>query len=276
MVTSQKFVFYNNNLQVNSLKETIDIELAVYEVIKVVGGIPLFCEDHIERLNNSMKMSHIEDFIISKTDFLFQINAICKANNQYFGNVELRVSKLKDNKTNSFLGFISHKYPEPISYIEGVLTSLLIAERVLPNAKVKGSETRSKADSHLINTNIYEVLLVNNEGFITEGSRSNVFFIHGNLVYTAPKEFILPGITRKYAIKALEKLNIPLVEKLIDATQLNTIDAAFLCGTSPGILPIKQISNIAFDVQNKILRDCMLEFNSIVQDYLSKTVSIPH
>jgi len=267
---SEKYFLFNSKLLEISVSEIAKGEVAVYEVIKIVSGIPLFYEDHIKRLNNSMKMAHIEGYIISNSEFIAQINTICKANNQYFGNIELFVTKLTDNKINSYIGFIPSKYPEPISYINGVLSSLLIAERITPNAKIKGSQTRLKANNQINNSHVYEVILVNNEGFITEGSRSNVFFIKDNIVYSAPQEYILPGITRKYAINALQTLNIQHVEKLVGVKELASMDAAFLCGTSPGILPIKQIDELVFDVQNKIMRNCMLEFNAIVQAYLTK------
>ena len=44
---------------------------------------------------------------------------------------------------------------------------------------------------------LYEVLLVDRNGRITEGSRSNVFFVKGNKFYTGPSAMVLVGITRK-------------------------------------------------------------------------------
>lgn len=267
---SDSHIFLNNKLCEKAHFQTPVESLAVYEVLKVVSGIPLFYEDHIKRLNNSIKLAHIEYFIISESLFIDQIKTLCKANNAYFGNVELRVSKLADNSIQSFIGFIPSSYPQPVSYIEGVKLALFKAERENPNAKVKNTQTRISANKLIADKNVFEVLLVNDEDFITEGSRSNVFFIQGNTVYSAPLEYILPGITRKYAIKALEKINVSMAEKLVNKNELHTLDAAFLCGTSLGILPIKQIDNWVFDLQNKWLRGAMFEYNVIVQAYLSE------
>ena len=262
-------IFINNKLYLKDGFQMPDESVAVYEVLKVVGGIPLFYEDHIKRLNNSVKIAHIENFIFSELSFIEQIKILCKANNTYFGNVEFRISKLADNTIQSFIGFIPSYYPQPVNYLEGVKLSLFAAERENPNAKVKNTKTRLNANKFINDNQVFEVLLVNDEDFITEGSRSNVFFIQGNTVYSAPLKYILPGITRKYAIKALEEINVSIMDKLVNKNDLHTMDAAFLCGTSLGILPIKQIDDCEFDVQNKWLRDSMLEFNAIVQAYLS-------
>ena len=52
---------------------------------------------------------------------------------------------------------------------------------------------------------LYEVLLVNRDGVITEGSRSNVFFIKSGEVYTPPTDAVLPGVTRTMIIRILEE-----------------------------------------------------------------------
>jgi branched-chain amino acid aminotransferase len=187
-------IFINNKLYLKDGFQMPDESVAVYEVLKVVGGIPLFYEDHIKRLNNSVKIAHIENFIFSELSFIEQIKILCKANNTYFGNVEFRISKLADNTIQSFIGFIPSYYPQPVNYLEGVKLSLFAAERENPNAKVKNTKTRLNANKFINDNQVFEVLLVNDEDFITEGSRSNVFFIQGNTVYSAPLKYILPGI----------------------------------------------------------------------------------
>ena len=49
---------------------------------------------------------------------------------------------------------------------------------------------------------------MDDDGFITEGSRSNIFMVIGSTVLTSKVENVLPGITRQFIIKTCEKLNI--------------------------------------------------------------------
>jgi branched-chain amino acid aminotransferase len=153
--------------------------------------------------------------------------------------------------------------------MKGVNVGVISAEREIPNAKIKGTDARQKANDFLRkNNDFYEVLLVDKNNNITEGSKSNFFYIKDNIVYTAPVNLILPGITRKYIIKALENMNIKLKEQALCLENIRDIDSAFICGTSPGILPINMVNDNKLDVDNNILRKLMFEFNSIVKDYI--------
>lgn len=70
-------------------------------------------------------------------------------------------------------------------------------------------ETLSKGYS------VYEVILVNIKGYITEGSKCNVFFIRGNTLVTAPENQVLAGITWKYILPLARQHHISITEKNI-------------------------------------------------------------
>jgi branched-chain amino acid aminotransferase len=241
---------------------------SVYEVFKIVAGIPLFFEDHYQRMLRSMKLSGFVSQAESTEAYLARIKTLCEANQKFFGNMELRIY-CSGNKSISSLGFIQHYYPDPLAYLNGVAVATLKSERTNPNAKVKHTETRIQANAYLAAHPVFEVLLVNADNEITEGSRSNVFFIRNNQVFTAPESMVLMGITRKYVIEALKRLHISLTEKAVCVNELADFDAAFICGTSPGVLPLKQVDGIALNASNAVLRQVIKTFNDLVQDYLS-------
>lgn len=264
------YYFHNNNLLKNRPNGVaMPSGIAVYEVLKIIAGTPLFTEDHIERLHNSMKIAGIKDFTISRQDFSDKVTTLCKENEVYYGNIEICVSESENKTVDCYIGFIPHKYPKPLDYIEGVSVLLMQAERKNPNTKVKYTKTRLKANEFLKKNTVFEVIFENQNGYITEGSRSNVFFIRDKVAYTSPHEFVLSGITRKYVIESLKSQNIEVIEKLVQKTDLPYMDAAFLCGTSPGIIPIKQIDDYRFNVNNTVLRNAIVEYNSYVQQYMA-------
>ena len=80
---------------------------------------------------------------------------------------------------------------------------------------------------------------------------------------------VLMGITRNYVIEALKRLNISLIEKAVCVNELADFDAAFICGTSSGVLPIYMVDAIELEVSNALLRQVILTFNDLVQEYLS-------
>lgn len=262
--------YYNGNKRCKTKAEPVQKEQSrsVYEVLKIVAGIPLFFEDHYQRMVRSMQLSGFSSQAEPAGTYLTRIKALCEANQKYFGNMELRIS-CQENQCISSLGFIAHQYPEPLAYLNGVPVATRKSERSNPNAKLKHTETRRQANAYLAAHQVFEVLLVNTAGQITEGSRSNVFFIRDNQVFTAPSSLVLMGITRYYVIEALKQLKIPLVEKAVSLDELAGIDAAFICGTSPGVLPLNRVDELVLNVSNELLRQLILTFNELVQNYLS-------
>ena len=108
------------------------------------------------------------------------------------------------------------------------------------------------------------MLLVNRDGVITEGSRSNVFFVKNGEIYTSPTDAVLPGVTRTVIIRILEDAGIPLHYCAITQDMLTGFDAAFISGTSPKVLPVANIGDIAYDVDNPVLRSLMARYNILL------------
>ncbi|MFA5420230.1 MAG: aminotransferase class IV, partial [Bacteroidales bacterium] len=89
---------------------------------------------------------------------------------------------------------------------------------------------------------------------ITEGSRSNVFFIKENELFTAKVNSVLPGVTRAIVIQIIRALRFQLHETDIDVRDLPKFQSAFLTGTSPGILPIQSIDVFLLTIDHPLLR----------------------
>lgn len=69
-----------------------------------------------------------------------------------------------------------------------------------------------------------------------EGSHSNLFFVKDGVVYTHPAdEFILNEITQEIVLKICRGQNIPYQEQAVPFENINTMDEAFLTGTSTQI-----------------------------------------
>jgi len=167
---------------------------SVYEVIRVIDGIPLFLEDHFSRLERSMKIQDLM-FQMDLQEFKQNIAVLVRQNQRMEGNVKFVYSVDEKNNRWAF-SFIPHSYPSLDDYQLGVPTDLLFAERQNPNAKVIQAGIRGEATQMISDRKLYEVLLVNRDGKITEGSRSNVFFVKSDVFYTAPTSMILEGVTR--------------------------------------------------------------------------------
>lgn len=266
---SEKFIineYIKNNSEFD--EKNLYMGKSLYEVIRIIKGIPLFLEDHLKRLYKSANATGL-DIWMQKEKIQKNIRELSKANNIENGNVKIVFNYSKEKKT--FLCyFIKASYPSKEMYEKGVKTSLYHAERQNPTAKVINISLREATDKIIKETGVYEVILVNKDGYITEGSRSNIFMIKDDKVYTAPIEEVLPGITRDYIIKACTNLGYDVIEKRINYKDIEKLQGLFISGTSPKVLPISKVENIDFDCKNKIIIEIMNEYDKILEDYISR------
>lgn len=242
----------------------------IYEIFKIISGKPVFIADHLERLQQALKKTKT-NYLLDLEKINHQIEQLCQNNNVHFGNMELRLYILDNNHIMSHLGFIKHRYPEANLYLQGIETKVVKIVRENPTLKIKHTNARTEANRYIAEHKLYEALLANEENLLTEGSRSNLFFIKNNTFFTAPDDTVLHGISRLNIIRILQNMTFDLVYKSLSINELKDFQAAFICGTSPGILPICKIDDVAFDVNNKALRMLMLEFNKWVGNYLKQS-----
>ena len=240
-----------------------------YEVIRLIDGLPLFLQDHLERLRRSLSGSGIiypgNKRIIKNLDLLIQENELQEGN--------IRISLQGSNGDEPVLQcyFIPYFYPDSSMYNTGV--TLKIYPHIRPNPGIKkwDDHFRNSVSSYIIENEVYEVALKNQQNQITEGSRSNIFFIDrvGSLVST-PQKDILPGITREYVLKLAAGEGIQIKERAVSMDSLDSLVSVFITGTSPKILPVKQIDDFIFEVGHPLLRLLMEKFDQLVQQNLAR------
>lgn len=235
----------------------------IYEVVRVVRGVALFLEEHLDRFFNSMEIEN-KEATYTKTEIGLHLEKLIRSNAVEYGNIMVTFN------SNLTAWIIPHSYPTDELYKIGVECGLLKAERKNPNSKVFQTQVRKAANKILAENPFYEVLLVDSKTRVTEGSKSNVFFVCNNKVITAPAKDVLHGITRQKTIKLAGDLNIDLTEKEIYQDEIVTFDSAFLTGTSPKILPIRKIGNKAFDTKNQIVIQLINNYNLLIDNYISK------
>lgn len=242
----------------------------IYEVIRVMSGVPLFLEKHIERLEASAKLVDCSvDKIKQKLEN--SILELIEANGKPDKNIKIIVYHLESDIPDYMAYFIKSSYPTAEEYSKGVQTILLHEERTNPNAKVVNSSYKERVASALSKAKAYEALLVNNKNEITEGSRSNIFFVKYGTVLTAPKGNVLIGITRVSVMELCEKLGVKVLEAPVNVEVLQGIDGLFMTGTSPKILPISSIDDMHFNsAENQIIKSLMKGYDDMSAEYIKK------
>jgi branched-chain amino acid aminotransferase len=118
---------------------------------------------------------------------------------------------------------------------------------------VNVSLVRAKASGYYINSILAnqevtvhgydEALLLDTEGYVSEGSGENVFIVKGGKLYTPDLASCLDGITRDAVITMARDLGIAVIEKRITRDEMYCADEAFFTGTAAEVTPIRELDD---------------------------------
>lgn len=248
---------------------------SVYEVIRIVNGIPLFMEEHLERLKSSLNLID-QRLFISADQIRQQVQDLIEQCDMKVGNIKLALHfrhNGSDLRHDFYVYFIEHYYPCEDEYLHGVDTITFNAVRNNPNAKVMDLELRNRINQEIKNQNVFEAILLDDKGYITEGSRSNIFMIKDDCIYTTPLHNVLPGITRSKILEICRLQNYRLVEDQLSPAELATMDAVFLTGTSPNVLPVRRVDEMKFvSASHPLVIDIMKQYDDLVASYIKRNL----
>lgn len=239
-------------------------EKVIYEVLRVIDGKPIFLEAHIKRMKNSFKLVG-QEFPLKFEEIRAKIRELVKKENKTIGNIKITYG-LNSRELKIF--FIPHSYPSDEMYEKGVKTIFYFGERSNPNAKIVNDDFRNKVNEEISRNNAYEAILVDRNGFITEGSKSNIFMVKGNELITSPAKAVLPGVTRGEIIELAHNIGVSVREEEYSYDDIDKLDGMFISGTSPKVLPINSVGEIKLNPKNDVIKKLLDEYNSAMKKYI--------
>ena len=108
-------------------------------------------------------------------------------------------------------------------------------------AKAVGNYTNSiMALQEALTCGYDEALMLDNEGYVQEGSGENLFLVRDGAIYTPDLTSALDGITRNTIQTLADELDIPVHEKRITRDEVYIADEAFFTGTAAEVTPIRE------------------------------------
>ena len=244
--------------------------LLIYEVLRIEKGTPLFIDDHLERLCRGVKkVGHT--LLSTKVQLKSNIEKLSSTSVTGRGNIKLEFYFLEDNlnEVESRAFFIPTHYPSQELYTTGIKCMTLEKERVNPSVKASNNSLRILTNELIGNHHVYEVLL-HSSNYLTEGSRSNLFFIKEETLITAPDELVLSGVMRKKVLEIIRQKNIPLKMEALPVNKLSSISAAFITGTSPRVLPIYQIDDNLIQPYHPLVVLIREELQKTIDQYIAQ------
>ena len=119
-------------------------------------------------------------------------------------------------------------------------------DRSLPlRGKISGAYiTSSLAKTEAVKSGFDEALLLNSRGKVSEASGMNLFIVRdGVLITPGVDQDILEGITRASIMELARVMDIPVLERAVDKTELMIADEVFLSGTAARVTPVRRIES---------------------------------
>lgn len=219
----------------------------LFETMLAKNGRVLFLAEHLKRLLNSAKKINL---IISQPERIF-INALMKAAGKIkSGDVYLRLNVWSTGKGSDF-DIIARKYIPPAAkeYSQGWKVTFA-QEPINESSKLAGIKSLNYLANYLAsiaaqNRGFNEALLLNSQGYIAEGTRSNIFLVKNRALFTPSLNCgVLNGIIRQQIIKIAQKQKIPCKEACLKIKDLRGAQEIFLTNSLIGVMPVKQLGSL--------------------------------
>ncbi|MCA3181692.1 MAG: branched-chain amino acid transaminase [Burkholderiaceae bacterium] len=247
--------------KIHVLTHTLHYGMGVFEGVrayKSTRGTAIFrLREHTRRLFNSAKIFQMElpwsfDQVLEAQKEVVRANRLESCYLRpiaWIGDKKLGVSP-KGNTVH--LAIAAWEWGAYLGE-EGLSKGIRVKTSSYTRHHVNVSLVRAKASGYYINSILAnnevtahgydEALLLDVEGYVSEGAGENVFIVRNGTIYTPDLASCLDGITRDSVITMARDLGIPVVEKRITRDEMYCADEAFFSGTAAEITPIRELDD---------------------------------
>lgn len=270
---SNRKVFYNGEFI-----DEMDAKISIYDSALMFGDMvfemtrsfnknQFKLEEHIDRLYNGIKILRIP-IQYTKEEMIEYCLKTVEVNDPFFSETDEH--RLMINVSRGPLGIYSHLFENPkptVMIADFPLKWTVIGMGELFDKGVNGVITQQRAISHNhldpriknrsrlhyqmanIEASFYKgennwAILLDDNGFIAEGSGDNLFFVKNGKVMTPKGHNILRGISRDYIFDICKQLDIECLECDITTYDAYTCDESFMTATPFCVLPVSSINYI--------------------------------
>ena len=248
--------------KVHVLTHTFHYGLGVFEGVRAYAtqdqGTCIFrLKEHTDRLFRSAKILQM-DMPYDKETLNEAQREVVRVNNLdeaylrpmcFLGSegMGLRADNLKTHVMVAAWSWPSYMDPEARDRGIRVRTSSYTRHHVnitMCKAKANGNYINSiLALREALDAGCEEALLLDNEGYVAEGSGENVFVVRDGKIYTPELTSCLEGITRDSIFRIAADLGYEIKERRITRDEFYVADAAFFTGTAAEVVPIRELDN---------------------------------
>ncbi len=287
--TEKKLIWKNgsfekwNDTNVHILSHTLHYGTGVFEGVRAYetsAGPAIFrLEEHTKRLFDAaekinIKIPFSEDEINNVQCEVLNKNNLDEGYIRpivYLGNEGLGL-RAKDLSVNvAIAAWEWPSYMDPQAKINGI-SVIKSSHRQYENPLHSGHKiigtyfSNTMALHEAIDNGADEAIMMDKNGFISEGSGENIFLVKNNIVFTPTIDHCLNGITRQSVIQIANDFDIEVSEKNIKFEELVDADEAFFTGTAVEITPVTTLNGkyINNGKRGKITKKLQEAFQEII------------
>ncbi len=252
-----KFVLWKN-ATTHVMSHGLHYGTGVFEGIRAYNGSIFRMSDHYKRFLNSAKVAGIKippeyqpSLSKIKKDLIYRnhLKDCYIRPLAFIGEGSIGINP-GSNKTNVIIAaFEWGTYLGEDAMLSGIKMKISSFKRMSVNSFM----TKSKICGNYINSVLAkrealdqgydEALLLDDNGYVSEGTGENIFIVRDGGIKTTPVTSILEGITRDCVFKIAKDNNIPIKEQKFTRDELYVADEVFLSGTAAEITPVKEVDN---------------------------------
>lgn len=239
----------------------------VYENVRVVRGKAVFLNEHIDRLFRSANVIGLAHELQEQTIAEWTETLIQKCGGDALNLKMLLIGARNATDVTLFILPLAPLFPEKKLYTRGASAVTVEYERYLPDAKTLNMLGSYLAYRKAKESGAYDALLVDRNGCIAEGTRTNFFVMKDRTIIGAPMEDILEGVTMRHVLAVAKKSGFTVKEQPIARNDLASFDGAFLTSTSSKIMPLVTIDDLTF-----VIPDAMKELMTAFDGFLDAAI----
>lgn len=251
------------------------ITAGVFTTISVKDKIAVFLEDHLTQLyGNAEEIGlHLNDANRNSIEDAINL-VIAECDNREYG-IRPVLWHLHDDGEFDLKRDLTiypfNFYREDKWYDYGIDATLLGWPRQEAHIKSVVWTNSLHAERCAQKRGFQEAILTDKNGHIYEGSRSNVFWVYGNVMET-PENNILKGVTRSKILAICANGGINVVEGDYDADRLCGANEVFLTNTVKKILPVVQIDKVTIGagVPGNLTKLLMNQYGKLIDNYVAE------
>jgi len=262
----------------------------LFEVIRIIEGVPLFLQEHHKRMKESADFFKIP-FNYTWEDCYQQSIELIEKNQLYDGELYWELTRgddayrehgFRDEHKGTFtILTIPLRHINSENWEKGVsLTLYPDLRHQLCEHKTINLLANCMAKNFAYSQKSYDSMMFRVDDkkrkYITEGGSSTYFLVKDGIIATPEIDNILPGITRKKVLALCKESQIPFVQRRVFLNEIKHAEEIFLASTVSKVMPVSKIGEKVYPADGQITRRLMSLFAQLIEKEIAVKRDVTH